>query len=169
MKPALYTLLVCCVLFLMGCPLKTSEPIQGSTPAKVPKWLPGKWTTVQDNREGAEYGVSADKSKPGLLHITEVKDPAGISPAKSHPAMLSTIKGRLFVSIYVQAKSDAEVPEGYYHYSIECTNGRDMDLIPIAENKLPAATSGKELGALFARASPDIYLDRSEIKHYRKK
>jgi hypothetical protein len=167
MKKLLYTMLACCCLFLMGCPLQTESPIKSDSAVSIPSWLPGHWTQIMDGAPGTtSYQLKADPAAPGRLQVLSIENGA---PANEHvrTAELAMVRGKLFLSVY--DKGDETTDAGYYHYALSKAGNGDLELAPLKEFIVTSDASGEDLAAYIRlHTSADDYLEQKDILRYRK-
>jgi hypothetical protein len=169
MKRVLYFLFACSSVLLMACPLLTHEPISSDQAVKTPSWLTGTWVEVKDEAPtGTSYMVKTDPSGPGKLKIYKLDKEGKMDNADVRPAVLSTVKGHNFISVY--EKGDEATETGYYHYAIDRFENGDLKLLPLEEHMVESEASGQALAAYISEHAdhPEHFLDAHDIERYRK-
>ena len=168
MKKLLCLSLVCNCLFLMGCPLQTESPIKSEDAASIPFWMTGRWAQLKDgDLTTTSYQIKADPAGRAKLQIISIDDAGQPDKATTRVAVLSTIKGQLYLSVY--EKGDEVSDAGYYHYAIGRSASGDLQIVPLKEHIVSFTAAGDQLAAYIAgHADSDDYLDVTGIERYRK-
>jgi hypothetical protein len=168
MKHILHTLLVCCSLLLMACPLQTQSPIVAKT--SVPSWLIGHWVKERDGGgTGDEYVVTVENAPEGKIIITPQTEGVDAVGTVYH-GVVSKVKGIILVSVYDAGDDELGSSEGYYHYVVERGDG-DISLIPMKENCVRYVMTGVDLAAYVKTNAnnQEAYQDRGALERYVKK
>lgn len=169
MKLTLFALLLCACCFLMGCPLQTDYPIQGSD-VKNPSWLAGKWTKMKDgDPTTTSYKVTQAKSGFPKVEIVSLNEQGKADEsATARKAELALVDGFLYISVFEEG--DDVDASGYYHYRIEHQGKNDLILItPLKEHIVSTSTTGKELAAFISSHKEDEYLNKEDAEKYQKR